>query len=235
MKATVSRLMILAVLIAAPHFQASAFELEEGVNIAGVIRFPTAFNQSTTHTLHTTIELTDIFEPLLNLYNLRYGLQLGGFQLISDLNYTLEPEHEFDYAEIKGKFQILALDEFRFYLAVGGLWRGVIDSRERDARIDGRVGSLFIVSTFELFPFDNWGGFLLNLYLDNRFINLGLKVQLYQSIQLVAEGERLHTTERTDKTHGRVGVSFEGVQNLYMQLLWSDEGENFLVQIGTGF
>lgn len=235
MKASVPGLMFLVILIVIPHFQAAGFELEDGVNTAGVIRFPTAFNQPTTHTIHSTIELTDIFEPSMNLYNLRYGLQLGGFQWITDFNYTLEPIHEFDYVETKGKFQILALDEFRFYLAVGGLLRGVIDSGERDARIDGRVGSLLIVSSIELFPFDNWGGFLANLYLDNRFVSLGLKVQLYQSIQLVAEGERLHTTGRTEKTHGRVGVSFEGLQNVYMQLLWSDEGEHVLVQIGTGF
>jgi hypothetical protein len=215
--------------------QALAFELEQGINAAGIIDFPTALNQPTTHTFHATIELTDIKEPDLNLYNLRYGLQLGAFQLLTDLNFAIEPRHEFDYGEIKAKLQALALDEFRTYVAVGFLARAVEKAEERLARIDDRTASLFLVSTFELFPFDQWGGFLVNFYLDNRFVTLGLKVQLYQSIQFVAEADHLHSTLREEKNHGRLGVAFEGEQNFYFQLVATDQGEHVLAQVGTGF
>jgi hypothetical protein len=212
-----------------------AAELEQGVNQAGVINFPTALNQPTTNTLHTTLEITDIGKPELNLYNLRYGFQHGAFQLISDLNFRIEPVHDFDYAEVKAKLQVLSLDEYRSYVAVGLLGRAVRHSDERLARIDNKPASLFIISTFELFPFKDWGGFLLNVYLDNRFLTLGTKVQLYQSIQFVGEVEHLHSTLRQDKTNARAGVSFEGLQNFYFQLLWSDQGKHLLAQVGTGF
>lgn len=214
---------------------APAFELEQGVYQAGVIDFPTALNQPTTHTIHTTLELTDVAEPILNLYNVRYGFQHGAFQLLADLNYTIEPVHEFDYAEVKAKLQVLALDEYRSYVALGLLGRAVEKSRERPYRIDDRPLSLFVISTVELFPFDNWGGFLANFYLDNRWATLGLKVQLYQSIQAVGEFSRLHSTERDEQNHVRAGVAFEGVQNFYFQLIWSDQGEHWLAQLGTGF
>ena len=54
-------------------------------------------------------------------------------------------------------------------------------------------------------------------------------------IQFVGEVEHLHSTRREDKTNGRAGVSFEGLQNTYFQLLWTDQGKHWLVQIGTGF
>lgn len=213
----------------------NAFELEQGVYQAGVIDFPTALNQPATHTFHGTIELTDVGEPDLNLYNLRYGFGYGAFQLITDFNWSIDPRHEFDYGEIKAKLQVLALDEFRSYLAVGILGRGVEESEERLARIDDRTASLFAISTFEVFPFADWGGFLVNIYLDNRFVTLGTKIQLYQSVQFVGEVEHLHDTLREDDTNGRAGVAFEGLQNFYFQLLWTDEGEHLLAQIGTGF
>lgn len=226
---------VLMALCALVFGQARAFELEEGLYAAGIIDFPTALNQPTTHTFHGTLELTDISEPDLNLYNLRYGLQIGVFQLIADLNYTVEPRHGFDYGEVKAKLQVLSLDEFRTYVAVGLLARLVEKSEEREARIDDKTASLFAITSIELFPFEQWGGFLVNFYLDNRFFTLGLKVQIYQSIQFVGEIEHLHSTLREEDTHGRAGVSFEGLQNVYFQLFLSDEGEHVLVQIGTGF
>jgi hypothetical protein len=210
-------------------------ELEQGVNAAGVINFPTALNQPTTNTLHGTLELTDIAKPSLNPYNFRYGFQHGSFQLISDLNFTIEPSHQFDYAEVKAKLQVLSLDEYRSYVAVGLLGRAVRHADEREQRIDDRTASLFVISTFEVFPFQSWGGFLINVYLDNRFITLGTKIQIYQSIQFVGEVEHLHSTLREDKTNSRAGVAFEGLQNTYFQLLWTDQGEHWLAQIGTGF
>ena len=58
--------------------------------------------------------------------------------------------------------------------------------------------ALFGIISVELFPFDGWGGFLVNFYLDNRVLELGLKVQLYNTIQAVLEGELLHSTLRED-------------------------------------
>lgn len=242
MKAVARTASLLALLVALVPLAGHAAELEQGVNQAGVIDFPTALNQPTTHTLHTTIELTDIAAPDLNLYNVRYGFQHGAFQLLTDLFFTVDQKpiegartHEFDYAQIRGKLQVLSLDEYRSYLALGILGRGVRHREERKARIDDKPLSLFAISTFEIFPFERWGGLLVNLYLDNRFFTLGGKFQLYQSIQLVGEVEHLHSTEREDKNNTRVGLSFEGVQNLYFQLLWTDEGANWLAQVGTGF
>ncbi len=232
----VARTAGLFVLLAAlPLVAVPAAELEPGVNQAAIIKFPTALNQSTTHTVHLAVELTDIAKPDLHLYDVRYGFQHGAFQLLADLNYAIEPVREFDYAEVKAKLQILSLDEYRSYVAVGLLGRGVEDARERPARIDDRTASLFAISSFELFPFARWGGTLLNLYLDNRFVTLGLKTQLYQGIQFVGEWEHLHSTERTDKNNGRAGVSFETLHNFYFQLLWTDQGKHALAQVGAGF
>ena len=232
----VARTAGLIVLLAAlPLAAVPAAELEPGVNQAAIIKFPTALNQPTPHMVHLAVELTDIAEPELHLYDVRYGFQRGAFQLLADLNYAVEPVREFDYAEIKAKLQILSLDEYRSYVAVGLLGRGVEDAREREARIDDRPASLFAVSSFELFPFARWGGLLINFYLDNRFGSLGLKMQVYQGIQFVGEWERLHSTERTDRNNGRAGVSFETLHNFYFQLLWSDQGKHTLAQVGTGF
>lgn len=214
---------------------APAAELEHGVDQAAVINFPTALNQPTTNTLGTTVELTNIGKPELNLYNIHYGFQHGAFQLINDLNFAIEPTHEFDYGQVAAKLQVLSLDEYRSYVAVGLLGRAVRHSSERQARIDNKTASLFAISTFELFPFENWGGFLFNLYVDNRFVTLGSKIQLYQSIQFVGEAEHLTSTQRSDRNNARLGVSFEGVQNAYFQLLWTDQGKHWLARVGTGF
>ena len=227
--------VLLAVLLALPMGPARAFELEQGVYQAGIINFPTALNQPTTHTIHGSLELTDVAEPDLNLYNFRYGFQYGAFQLLTDLNFSIQDEHQFDYGEVKAKLQVLALDEYRSYVAVGLLGRAVQHREERQARIDDKPASLFVISSFELFPFDRWGGFLFNVYLDNRFLTPGLKVQLYESIQAVAELEHLHSTLREDDDNLRAGVAFEGLQNFYFQLIWTDQGEHWLVQVGTGF
>lgn len=221
--------------LAWPGAPADAVELEHGVNTASIIKYPTALNQPTTHTVHGTLELTDIGEPELNIYNLRYGLQLGGFQLLTDLNFALEPMHEFDFGEVKGKMQLLNLEEFRLAVALGLLARVVRESEEREARIDGKTASLFGIVSVELFPFDRWGGFLVNFYLDNRVFELGLKVQLYNTIQLVLEGELLHSTLREDDRNVRGGISIDGGKNLYVQFLVTDEGANYMIQIGGGF
>lgn len=234
-----------------------AFELEQGLYAAGIIKYPTALNQPTTHTFHGSLEIADLGEPDLNPYNFRYGLQLGAFQLLTDLHYALEPKKEFDFGEVRGKLQVISLDEFRFSMAFGFLGRFVQDSDERLQRIEDKTTSLLGIASIELFPFQQWGGILFNFYLDNRVFVAGLKAQLYQSIQLVVEGDYKHATisdqEAAEATrnnpgaaaaiqdatqrenHYTAGVSFEGDQNLYFQLLYTDQGERVLIQIGTGF
>lgn len=214
---------------------AAAYELEQGLYAAGVIDFPTALNQPTTHTFHGSLELTDISKPVLNLYNFRYGFQTGAFQLLSDFNWSVAPIKEFDYGQVRAKLQVLALDEYRSYLAVGLMGRVVANAADRPTRIDDRTASLFIIETIELYPFDSWGGFLFNFYLDNRHFNFGLKGQIYQSIQGVAEVDVRHSTTNPDKVHGRGGVSFENLQNFYFQILYLDVGSHAVVQVGTGF
>ena len=225
----------LLMVVASTGAPATAVELDHGINTAGIIKYPTALNQPTTHTIHGTLELTDIGEPDLNLYNLRYGLQLGGFQFLADLNYALGPIHEADYAEIKGKMQLLNLEEFRLAIALGLLGRVVKNSEEKEARIDGRSASLFGILSVELFPFDRWGGFLVNFYLDNRVFELGGKVQLFNAIQAVVEGEIIHSTLREDDRNIRGGISIDGGKSIYFQFLVTDEGENYMIQIGGGF
>lgn len=217
----------------APH--AAAYELEEGVNTAGVISYPTALDQPINHAIHTTIELTDIVKPELHLYNFRYGYQLGNFQLLGDLVYLPGPVNEFNHLEIKAKMRVISLDEFRTYIAFGLLGRYVEDEKEAPWRIDDRPASLFTIMSIELFPLDSWGGFLINMYLDNRVFSSGIKVQLYPSIQYVLEGTRYHQVQGDENWHSMTGVEFSGEQNFYFQILYSDVGANWFVQIGTGF
>jgi len=52
---------------------------------------------------------------------------------------------------------------------------------------------------------------------------------------LVLEGELLHSTLREDDRNIRGGISVDGGKNLYVQFLVSDEGANYMIQIGGGF
>lgn len=211
------------------------YELEQSVNQAAVSAFPTAFDQPTRHLAQVVLEMTDVKEPIVNLASLRYGFQFRNFQLLTESRYQLAPEHEFDYLQVRGKLRVLNLDEFRTYMAVGLLGRYVQYNSEIAWRIDDHPTSLFVILTMELFPLQDWGGFLLNFYLDNRYFNTGLKVQLYPSIQFVAEGDYLHNTWREDKFSGRVGFDVSGENSFHFQLLYSDEGKHVLTQIGFGF
>ena len=227
-------LFLTASCLLAPRFT-QAYELEEGLNAAGLIVFPTALNQPVDHAIHTTVEMTDVEEPEAHVANYRYGYQLGIFQLIADANYLVEPLYEFNHLELKGKLHVLSLDEFRTYVALGLLGRFVEDDDESDYRISGREASFFAIGSIELFPFDSWGGFLFNLYLDNRYTSGGLKAQLYPAIQVVAETYKLHESLGGEKWINMVGLQVEAEQNFYMQLLYSNLGANWFIQLGTGF
>jgi hypothetical protein len=223
-----------ALLAAGP---ARAFELEPGVNNAGVIEYPTALDQYLQHTFHATVELIDVGEPKLALENVRYGLQLGAFQVTGDAYLLTHPDREFDQGILRAKLRILQFDPERTSIAVGGLARLVTDEDGED-RIDHRPFSLLGVVTTELFPFQEWGGFLINGYVDNRVLDLGLKVQVYQFIKAVAEVDWWHSSdfyEDEDKVQSKGGIEIEGQTGFYIQFFYSERFDHLLVQVGAGF
>jgi hypothetical protein len=208
--------------------------LSSDIYSAGVIRFPTALDQTEDHTFHGTIEIEDIGEPDLAMNNARWGMQLGNFQLITDLHMETEPGEAFDFGEIRGKLRVLPLDEISTDIAVGLLYR-FAESGEKQ-RFDDREASLFGVVTTRLDLIPDTEPLLLNLYLDNLFFSLGIELGIYQFIKLVAEGDYLHSrSDLIERGSGRIGIEIEGEQNFYFQLFYSDRTDDFLVQIGTGF
>jgi len=215
----------------------------EGINSAGVIDFPTALDQPTTHAFHGTLEIFDLSEPDLRPVNFRYGFQLGNLQLLADSYWQTDPK-KFDHLEAKAKLRILNLDEYRTYAAIGFLARYVDQKDKEPAVIDDRRYSLFAIATTELYPIANWDAFLFNFYLDNRFADVGLKVPLYQFIRFVAEEDYHHglnedlknlTDNQKERWIGKIGIELEGEQNFYVQFYYSTVGDHVRLQIGTGF
>jgi hypothetical protein len=215
----------------------------QGIHAAGVIDYPTALDQTTTHTFHGTVEIFDLGEPDLRPVNLRYGFQIGNLQLLADTYWQTDPK-EYANSEAKAKLRVLSLDEFRTYLAIGFLARYVDKKEKEPIVIDDRRYSLFAIVTSEFFPFASWDAFLVNVYVDNRFASLGLKVPLYQVIRAVAEGDFHHglntelknlTKEQKERWQGKIGIELEGEQNFYVQLYYSTAGDHARLQIGTGF
>ena len=205
-----------------------------GMNAAGVIDFPTALNQTVSHSFHASVEILDIGEPDLRMDNLRYGYQLGDFQLLTDIHLITKPDRDLDYAEMRAKLRVLPLDEIRTDIAVGYLGR-LVEAEEDLARIDERKASLFIIITNQAYLFGTYS-LLTNIYADNLFVNFGLKMELYQFILLIGELDYLHSMpELPERTFSKVGIEIEGEQNFYFQFFYSNTNENFLVQIGSGF
>jgi hypothetical protein len=230
-------LSILAALIGALLFAAGAaraFELEPGVNNAGMIDYPTALDQYLMHTVSGTVELIDAGAPDLAAENIRYGLQLGAFQVQADAYFLTEPKQEFDQGIVRAKLRILQFDPERTSIAVGGLTRLVTGDDGQD-RIDHRAFSLLGVVTTELFPFQQWGGILLNGYLDNRVLDLGAKVQLYHFIKAVAEVDWYHSSNIDDKVQSKGGIEIEGQTSFFIQFIWSERFAHVLVTVGAGF
>jgi len=211
-----------------------ALELSPSINTASLIEFPTALDQRVDNTLHASVELVDVGEPDLRAENVRYGHQVGNLQALLDVHILTEPERKFDYAEARAKLRVFNLDRQRTYVALGALAR-LTEDKEGEARIDHRPYSLLLIITTELLPTDKWGGFLTNFYLDNRFANLGFKVQLYDQLKAVAEVDYLHSTDVDDRFDGKVGIEIEGEQNFYLQLYYKDSLGHALLQIGTSF
>jgi len=221
-----------SMLLAAASVQAA--KSEHGINVAGVIDFPTALDQAKTHTVHGTLDIFDASAPDLRPVDLRYGLQIGNFQMIADLMWRSQPQ-AFDHAELKLKLRFLNLDEFRTFVAMGVLGRLADPGDTTQASIDGRPYSLFAVMTVELMPFRRRDPMLLNLYLDNRLANLGFKLPLSDSIRLVLESDFNHVLTVGEPWHHKAGFEMEGEQNFYVQFLYSSVGDHLRVQIGTGF
>jgi hypothetical protein len=224
-------------------YTAAAAGPGQGINTAGVIEFPTALDQATTHTFHATVEIFDLGEPDLRPVNFRYGFQIGNFQLLADTYWRTEPK-EYGYSEAKAKLRVLNLDEFRTYGAIGFLARFVDKKEKEPVAIDDRRYSLFAAVSAELFPFASWDAFLVNLYVDNRFASFGLKVPVYQFIHVVAEADYHHgldedlpglSRKEKERWHSKAGIELEGEQNFYLQLFYSSAGEHARLQIGTGF
>jgi hypothetical protein len=204
------------------------------LNTAGVIAFPTALDQRQDHTFAATLALFDVGEPDIRAQNLRYGFQWGNAQFIADADFLTEPEKEFDHGEVKAKLRLMTFDKFLSSVALGLLGR-VTDSEEGDARIDEKPYSFFGIFTVELFPFQDWGGFLLNVYLDNRILSTGLKVQIIDQLQFVAESAYLHSTDVKERTSYSAGIEVDGEQNFYFQLFYNDPAGRVSIQLGTGF
>lgn len=226
---------LLAVLLFGGWRPAWGIDPEASLNAAGVIDFPTALDQPVTNLFHGTVEVIDLGEPDLSLANIRYGLQLGNFQALADFHLQTTPSEKFDFGEIRAKLRILPLDEIGTDIAIGILGRFVENSGEK-VRIDDREASLFGVVTVQMLPFDNAGPLVLNFYLDNIFLDFGLKIGLADFISIVAEADYLHSqTNLEDRDFLKAGIEIEGEQNFYFQLYFSDRNDNFLVQIGSGF
>lgn len=207
---------------------------EAGINSAGVIEFPTALNQTFDHSFDFSLEIVDIGEPDIRLENLRYGYQIGDFQLRLDSHY-LVPRQEFNFLELRAKLRVLPLDEFSTDIAIGLLGRQVQETGDR-VRIDDRSASLFGAITSRFFLFESTGPLLVNFYLDNLFVSLGAKLEFYQFISAVVETDMLHSlTSADDRTFVKAGVEVQGEQNFYFQVVYNDRDNNLLLQIGSGF
>ena len=229
-----ARLLGACLLILTISGTGTAWAVSSSIYSAGVIRFPTALDQTEDNTFHGTIEIEDIGEPDLAMSNARWGLQLGNFQLITDLHLETEPGEAFDFGEIRGKLRVLPIDEISTDLAVGLLYR-FAESGEKK-RFDDRDSSLFGILTTQLDLIGDTEPLLLNMYIDNLFFSIGIELGIYQFIKVVAEGDYLHSrTDVVERGSGRIGIEIEGEQNFYFQLFYSDRTDNALVQIGTGF
>jgi hypothetical protein len=220
-----------------------AIDPSKGLNAAGVIDFPTALDQNTTHTIHGTVEIFDLGEPDLRAVNLRYGFQVGQLQLLADTYWQTDPK-EYDHSEVKAKLRILSLDEYRTYAAFGIVARYVDKKDKEPFVIDDRRYSLFAVVSAEFYPIAKWDAMLANFYVDNRFASFGLKFPVFDFIRVVAEADYHHglddelaglTDKQKERWQSKIGIELEGEQNFYVQLYYSTAGEHARLQIGTGF
>jgi len=211
-----------------------AIDPAASVNAAGMIDFPTALNQTNDHSVAATIDVFDIGEPDLRIENFRYGYQWGDLQLLLDTHALTRPERDFDYTELRVKLRVLPLDELRTTLALGLLGRSTFED-ERWARIDDRKASLFFALTNQAYLFGSLP-MMTNLYLDNVFASLGVKMEVYQFIMAVLEMDYYHTMSwLEDRERGKIGIEIDGEQNFYFQVFYAHPNKHALIQIGTGF
>lgn len=215
---------------------AIAQELEPSVNASSIIDFPTALDQVTPNIIHGTVETFDLAAPDLRPTAVGYGHQWGVFELLTDM-YWQPQTRSFSYAEAKAKVRTINIDSQRTYIAFGAIARWTDQTSKHETVLDNKPYSLLGILTTELYPIDAWGAFLLNFYVDNRFADLGLKVQLYDAIKFVAETDYHHgdVNDLKNKWRSKAGVQFDGDKNFYMQLLYDDGGNHVRIQLGGGF
>jgi hypothetical protein len=228
----------LAAALAAPAGRAAAAndELDLSANPAGIIQYPTALDQLTPNSVRGTLEIYDLAAPDLRPANLEYGRQWNNVQLLADMDWQPRAR-AFDHAEAKAKVRAINFDTQRTYIALGAIARWTDQTSKWKPVFDNRPYSLLGILTTELYPFDAWGAFLFNFYVDNRFADLGLKVPLYESIKFVAETDYHHgdVNNAPRKWRNKAGLEFDGDKDFYMQLFFDDAGNHTRVQMGWGF
>lgn len=235
-KARVVGALLAGLCLAGNGTRIAAQDLEPSVNAASVIDYPTALDQPTPNILHGTFEVFDLAAPDLRPTSMSYGHQWNNVQVLADA-FWQPKARTFDYADAKAKVRAIDLDSEQTYIAFGAVARWSDQSGKMETVLDNKPYSLLGILTTELYPIESWGAFLLNFYLDNRYADLGLKVQVYQSIKLVTETDYHHGDINDDphKWRTKVGVQFDNDKNFYMQLLYDDAGDHLRVQLGSGF
>ena len=226
---------LLAGLLAAWPCSARAQVLDAGVNVSQVIEFPTALDQTYPNLLQGTLEAVSISEPDLRPYNLRYGRQLGNLQLLFNGNWETEPQRQFLRADARAKLRVLNLDAYHTYAAIGAMARATDSKSKDETELDNKPYSLLIAFTSQLDLPLLWKPLLANVYADNQYVTVGVKVPVYQYIELVGEVVDREAVASDTAVHNRAGIEFQGEQNFFLQLYFSDQANNVLIQLGTGF
>jgi hypothetical protein len=221
---------------AVPRRAAAQEDLEPSLNAASIIDFPTALDQSTPNVIQGTTEIFDLTSPDLRLASVHYGRQWNNVQFLGDA--TWDPKFRtFQEAEARVKVRAINLDPQKTYIGVGVVARWTDQAGKRKSELDDLPYSLLGVITSELYPVENWSPILVNFYVDNRFADAGLKVQLYQGIKAVTEVDYHLAGDSTDVPRWRTkaGLQFDSDKNFYLQLLYDDAGDHLRLQFGAGF
>ncbi len=104
------------------------YDLEQGINTASVIDYPTALDQSRTNVVTFATEIVDIGQPDLRQRSAFYGLQFGNVQFSLDSQWATRDSasietYDLSHATGRAKLRVVNLDEYRTHIAVGLLGR----------------------------------------------------------------------------------------------------------------
>ncbi|MDH4120487.1 MAG: hypothetical protein OEV94_02125 [Deltaproteobacteria bacterium] len=228
-----------------------------GVNAAGLVRYPTAFDQYTDNYLRFNVEIHDLALPDLRMSNVFFGHQFGSLQVTADANFRTVPEKAFDNLTARAKLRLVTLEPMMLSFGFGLVGR-YADSPVSADRMAHRNFSLMFATTAEVIPFDEFGGLLVNFYLDNLVAVPGFRFQISNFIHLIGEGIIIH--EKTLSNHNLAqttyssftptattasllpattrfvgGLEIESDNNLDFQLLYDSESMSGQFQVGWGF